>query len=236
MPRLILIFVAALSLAACPDPTPPADAGGEGEGEGELDAGPSPDAGDEADGGVDADAGVDAGADAGDAGFVCSFPDFTAPPPDAGRPDCTLENVEGTGLFEGTWEGQVFGEIALAGPFDLPAAGEMSFEIYCGEDKLLVDGLLEGVAYEDPDNPPDGGAGGFPFSGRMFGEFELATGLIRILVDPATLQVGPFNGTFRVSMGGQRVNDDFDEGTWCGETTNPVGGEGGGAWRAEIVR
>lgn len=230
------------SLLACPS-DPPVDAGVL------IDAGPQAavDAGlSTTDGGVDAgfaaeDAGdVDAGFDGGpaDAGFVCEMPDIPVPADagaDAGPPDCALDDTEGsTGYFEGTWEGVVFGSFPLTGPFELSSRGEMAFEIYCGDDKLLVDGLLEGRAYEHPDAGPE--EPGHPFSGRLYGEYSLATGVVTMVVNPATLQVGPFTGTFQVAMNGYRENDAFEDGSWCGVTISPEGGAGDGTWRADLIR
>lgn len=230
---LICPLLCLAPLLGCPTPSTP-DAGPA------EDAGPDPIAAPDAgpvDAGTDAgflDAGLDAGTDAGtDAGPVCAFPPI--PQPDGGGPDagedCTLQSTEGTGHFEGTWDGRVWGELALAGAFDLPATGELAFDVYCGGDKLLVSGALEGEAMA-PDAGPN--APVFPFSGPLWGEFDLATGEVEMIVQPATLVIGPFSGTFRVSMGGVRANDSFEDGVWCGDSLNPTGAFGEGTWTAEL--
>ena len=94
---------------------------------------------------------------------------------------------------------------------------------------LLVDGQLEGEAA----NPTDGGAD-FPFNGRIFGEFNPLTAEIELIVDPATLTLGFYNGTFKVAMRGTRVNNSFQGGDWCGVTLDPPGGMGGGSWTATL--
>lgn len=242
-----LLFVPLLSACPAAPPGADADAGGAadaGPGDaGAADAGAA-DAGAGDGGAPDAGAGDDAGpldeADAGDgdagdgdAGEACAFPPLQ-PPPDAGgeTPSCDLEDTRGAGEYEGTWEGQVYGSFPLSGPFDLPASGEMEFVIYCGADKLLVDGELTGRAYQHPDAGPD--QPGHPFSGRMFGELDPQSGSLLILVDPASLVVGPFTGTFKVAMSALRQDDNtFEEGAWCGVTVEPEGGAGEGTWRAE---
>ncbi len=227
---------------ACPTESPSVDSGTPPPDSGRAESADPEDAGALDAGSVDAsdgaeDAGSDAGSDVGsDAGFVCVMPAIEPPPelaPDAGPPDCALDNVEGsTGHFEGTWEGVVFGAFPFTGAFELPARGEMDFEIYCGDDKLLVDGILEGRAYQHPDAGPD--EPGHPFSGRLYGEYSLATGVVTMLVNPATLTVGPLTGTFQVAMDAHRVNDAFEDGAWCGVTISPEGGAGEGSWRADL--
>lgn len=215
--------------------TPPSDSGtpdspDAGEAEPEIDAGPL-DAG-------SADAGSDSEDAGSDAGFICVMPAIEPPPVlegDAGPPDCVLDNVEGsTGHFEGSWDGLVFGQFPFTGAFELPARGEMAFDVYCGDDKLLVDGILEGRAYQHPDAGPD--EPGHPFSGRLYGEYSLATGVVTMMVNPATLTVGPLTGTFQVAMDAHRANDAFEDGAWCGVTISPEGGSGEGSWRADLIR
>lgn len=165
----------------------------------------------------------------GDAGFVCVFPDIP-PPSDGGMAACTLQNTEAEGSYEGQWVGRVFGNIAIAGDFDFHTSGTVTFDVVCGGDKLVVDGMLEGVA-----NAPDGGAGGYPFSGRLYGLFDEQTGEVDMIVDPATLTVAFIMGTFKVAMtGGRQVNGAW-EGPWCGVSTNPTGGNGQGSWTASKV-
>lgn len=245
--RKLAFLLATVLLVGCPRPTAGDDAGpvDAAHVEPPVDASVVDASGEPSDGGGDAEAGpldggaADAGAlDAGpaDAGFVCAMPDIEPPPAledDAGPPACVLTNIEGaTGRFDGTWEGMVFGAFPLVGPFELPARGEMTFEIYCGDDKLLVDGMLEGRAYQHPDAGPD--EPGHPFSGRLYGEYDLESGLVTMVVNPATLNVGSFTGTFQVGMSGQRVNDSFEDGEWCGQTISPPGGNGEGTWRADL--
>lgn len=247
MRRLSLLFAAAF-LVACPRSTPGEDAGpvDAATAEPPSDAGapvdasaPPPDGGDAGDDGGASDAGEpEPSLDAGlpDAGFTCPMPPIDPPPElpeDAGPPACVLQGIDGAiGRFDGTWEGDVFGEFAISGPFELPARGEMAFDIYCGDDKLLVDGTLEGRAYQHPDAGPE--EPGHPFSGRLYGEYDLETGRVTMIVNPATLQVGIFVGTFQVAMSGQRVDDAFEDGEWCGQTISPPGGNGEGTWTAAL--
>lgn len=243
---LSLLTLLALSMG-CPDNASPDDAGLTDAASSEtVDASVPSDAGREDDGGepepddaggAPEDAGrSDAGQDAGapDAGASCTMPPIEPPPPldeEAGPPACALVDIEGAiGRFEGTWDGTVQGSFEISGPFELPARGEMSFEIYCGDNKLLVDGTLEGRAYQHPDAGPE--EPGHPFSGRIFGEYDLETGAVVMVVSPATLTVGPFVGTFEVAMRGQRVDEAFEDGQWCGHTITPAGGTGEGSWRA----
>lgn len=243
--RKLITLLSLVLLAGCPVSTPADDAGlvdaagSEERRDASVPDAAEHDAGDEeadaglVDDGGTTDAAVDAGEDAGepDPEPGCTLPPIDPPPSsDAGR-SCALVDIEGAiGRFRGTWEGEVFGSFPLTGPFELPARGEMTFEIYCGDDKLLVDGALEGRAYEHPDAGPE--EPGHPFSGRIYGEYDLQNGTITMIVKPATLTVGPLTGTFEVSMSGQRANDAFEGGEWCGYTTSPVGGFGGGSWRA----
>lgn len=237
--RIVVVLLLLPLWLGCPS-DPPADAGLPvvDAGAHSEDGGVAPDA--SVDAGPDDAGHSDGGSDAGpaDAGFVCEMPPLEPPPeqdPDAGPPDCVLDDIDGaTGHFEGTWEGVVFGSFPLTGPFELTASGEMSFDIVCGDDKLLVDGILEGRAYQHPDAGPD--EPGHPFSGRLYGEYSLASGFVTMLVNPATLTVGPFTGTFQVAMSGQRANDAFEEGSWCGVTISPEGGAGEGSWRADLIR
>lgn len=244
--RTLIALLASAFLVACPSSAPSDDAGSTDAGSeghrdagapldgGVLDAGDEEDAGDDEAGAPepdDAGAASDGGEDV-DGGFVCTLPPFQPPPSvDAGAPDCSLVGIEGAlGRFEGKWDGTVFGSFPLTGPFELPARGDMAFEIYCGADKLLVDGILDGRAYQHPDAGPE--EPGHPFSGRLYGEYDLESGVITMVVKPATLTVGAFSGTFEVSMVGFRSGDEFEDGEWCGYTTVPAGGFGGGTWRA----
>jgi len=164
----------------------------------------------------------------GDAGFVCQFPDIPAPP-DASVPPCELGSVEAEGQYEGVWNGRVFGELTLTGPFDLNSGGDVSFEVVCGGDKLLIAGQLQGTA-----SAPDGGPQ-YPFSGRLYGEFNEATGEVQMVVDPATLTVAFITGTFRVSLTGERQANGAWEGPWCGVSVSPPGGNGFGTWSAAKI-
>jgi hypothetical protein len=238
---LLLSFTLGLPLVAgCPDETTtdagdgdgdgdgaPADAGGD---EGQADASIVDGDGGARDGGAAAP--LDGGLDAGpvDAGFMCVFPDLDPPATaDAGPEPCD-EDLQGfDGYFAGTWEGDISGALDLTGPFAFPASGEMTFEIVCSGEKLLVDGVLEGEA----ENPTDGGAG-FPFFGQLYGEFDPATATVQLVANPVTLNLGFYSGTFKVQMTGERVNNTFQGGNWCGVTLDPPGGQGEGTWTASL--
>jgi hypothetical protein len=224
-------------LSGCPNDTT-TDAGGSGDGDGDGDGAPADAGGDEgpADASfVDGDGGPDGGAedlDAGlvDGGFMCTFPDLDPPAGSDAGPEPCDEDLQGfDGYFAGTWEGDISGDLALTGPFAFPASGEMTFEIVCSGTKLLVDGVLEGEA----ENPTDGGAG-FPFFGQLYGEFDPATAMVQLIANPVTLDISFYTGTFKVQMTGQRVNDSFQGGGWCGVTLDPPGGQGEGSWTASL--
>lgn len=234
----LLLLIGLPLVGGCPDDTP-VDAGGDGDGaptdaggdEGQADA--SFVDGDGGHGSEDAgaaDAGDDLDAGLVDGGFMCAFPDIDPPADSDAGPEPCDEDLEGfDGYFAGTWEGDISGELALTGPFAFPASGEMTFEIVCSGEKLLVDGVLEGEA----ENPSDGGAD-FPFFGQLYGEFDPLTATVQLVADPVSLSLGFYTGTFKVQMVGQRVNDSFQGGDWCGVTLDPPGGQGTGNWTASL--
>ncbi|MFH1809731.1 MAG: hypothetical protein ABIJ09_13370 [Pseudomonadota bacterium] len=193
---------------------------------------------------ADASAG-DALDDAGDAGFVCTYPDI---PPhtvdeDAGGATCPDELADLTGSFSGYWQGRVFGDTIFTGPFDMTSSGAMIFEIGCAGDKLWVSGVMRGVAQ-----------GGYPFEGQIVGSFDALTSQIEMIVDPAYLcfsvpsedagaaedgapvdagfQCGSLGMAFKVALRGTRSGTSFSNGSWCGNSTFPTGCMGEGAWSA----
>jgi hypothetical protein len=240
-----IITLLCTSLLGCPDDGPIAD-GGQSNQNSSTDGGNTladhnSDAGImHEDGGSGAqDAGLDAGLDAGaiimdvgldagqmvDAGFICPIDDTEPPEPwgDAGPPPCTIENPQGEGFFQGTWEGHVWGAFSFSEPFDLLGNGTMEFSIICSGNKFNITGSITGLANDD-----------YPFTGQLSGEFFPLSGEIQIIINPATLDLGIAQGQFIANMTGQRQNDLFPDGTWCGISVIPEGSFGEGTWNAVL--
>ena len=140
---------------------------------------------------------------------------------DAGPPPCLIPNPDGEGAFKGTWEGNVMGDFEITDPFDLPANGTMEFNVICSGSKYSISGQITGLANDS-----------FPFQGDLSGEFFPETGFVQMVLNPAVLDLGIAQGYFVASMTGQRQNNVFPDGEWCGVSTVPEGASGGGTWTA----
>jgi len=128
---------------------------------------------------TDAAAAVDGAADAadvGDAGFVCEFPEIDPIGGGDGGAECPVELADATGVFEGTWLGNIFGDSFLTGPFNMTTSGDLRFEILCLGDKLWVEGEMTGMAQ-----------GGFPFWGTLRGEYDVTNQQLVAVVSPGNL-------------------------------------------------
>lgn len=148
--------------------------------------------------------------------------DATTSASDTRNPDaeCLVEHPA-IGFWDGTFEGTVWGNHALTGPFNLPVAGTVSFEIFCEETKLLIEGEMDGQAQ-----------GLYPFRGDLEGEFDPDTNEIDMDLYNASVTIEGFNVEFIADVTGLLVGEVFQNGVWSGHSTFPTGAFGQGTWTA----
>lgn len=172
------------------------------------------------------------------ADLVQADPDVTDKTPDAGFDQCPTLGI--TPKWEGMFEGIVTFDLDDPGS-DTPSQGfflvqgDLSFEIKCLDQKLLVSGLLDGEA------TAAGEAGTHPFAANLFGDFnyidrtidaQLLNGEVRLFKSISVWFEGDFDGAVL-------PNGTF-EGTWDADHTGNdlnVEGEahGDGPWTAVPV-
>ena len=133
---------------------------------------------------------------------------------------CFIES-DVIGLWSGYWAGSIYGEFPIVGEFDLPASGELSFEIYCEEGKLFIGGEMEGLA-----------EGLYPFSGDIVGEYNPESHEIEMDLVNAAVYVEGLRVEFEVELLGDVEELSVTDGIWYGSSLIPPGASGDGTWDA----
>jgi hypothetical protein len=165
--------------------------------------------------------------------LIIADPDVQDLTPDTGFDGCPTLGI--TPKWAGSFEGIVTFDLDDPGS-DTPSqgfflvSGDLSFEISCLDQKLLVSGLLDGEA------EAAGEVGTHPFAANLFGDFnyidrtidaQLLNGEVRLFKSisvyfagdfkGAVLQDGTFEGTWDADHTGNDLNVDGDahgEGPW----------------------
>lgn len=162
-------------------------------------------------------------------------PDTTGLPDGAQNP---VSDCDGVGI-QSEWFGSFTGEVEYDVPFEIPGAppdgklpvvGDLSFEIQCIQQKLIVIGDMDGTALAE-----------YPFTLELQGSFNPETGVLTAkMVNGKVVLFDFVTVKFKGDLVGELVAPGQLEGTWDGESDGtipdlPGTATGAGEWYATSI-